>query len=310
MAKLRRSSMAPKSPIQSEGAQLESFLDELANERAVKEISGWETGFANLSRALDGLVPGLHLLIGPPASGKTSLAKQLLDQVVQHNGVPAVFFSLSETAKELRIKTLARLSGLESREIRRGSAYLLHWYGVPKAHYGATDQLPPSWEKLKQTTREAKSWLDLTYLVDREANPNLRDIEKCIAEIRTVANSEKIFVVIDDCQRLGQRGQGLLERLPMIAEELQETAMKLRTAIFAVWPNLGDIAESHSQIWTEKVASPNVILVLENDRERTKKLIEPNRALTLHIVKNRGGETGKLAFDFFPPFSKFAEAMS
>jgi replicative DNA helicase len=310
MAKLRRSSMPMKSPIQSEGAQLESFLDALESERAVKEISGWATGFANLSRALDGILPGLYLLIGPPATGKTSLAKQLLDQVVLHNGVPAVFFSLSETAKELRIKTLARLSGLESREIRRGSAYLLHWYGVPKAHYGAAEQLPPSWEKLKQTTREAKSWLDLTYLVDCEANTNLREIEKCIGEIRAAANTEKIFVVIDDCQRLGGLDQALAARLPFVAEQLQETALKLRTPVFAVWPNLGDIAESHPKIWADKVASPDVILVLEKDRESTKKLTEPNQALTLHIVKNRGGETGKLAFDFFPAFSKFAETMS
>jgi len=28
----------------------------------------------------------------------------------------------------------------------------------------------------------------------------------------------------------------------------------------------------------------------------------------LHIVKNRGGEKGKLAFDFFAAFSKFVEA--
>jgi replicative DNA helicase len=302
--------MAMKSPIQSEGAQLESFLDELESDRAVKEISGWETGFANLSRALDGILPGLYLLIGPPASGKTSLAKQLLDQVVLHNGVPSVFFSLSEAAKEIRIKTLARLSGLESREIRRGSAYLLHWYGAPKAHYGAADQLPPSWEKLKQTTREAKSWLDLTYLIDCAANTSLREIEKYVGEIRAAANSEKIFVVIDDCQRLGGLDQPLAARLPFVAEQLQETAVKLRTAVFAVWPNLSDIAESHPQVWAEKVASPNVILVLENDRERTKKLTEPNQALTLHIVKNRGGETGKLAFDFFPAFAKFAETMS
>jgi replicative DNA helicase len=310
MAKLRRSSMAMKSPIQSEGAQLESFLDELESERAVKEISGWETGFANLTRALDGILPGLYLLIGPPASGKTSLAKQLLDQVVLHNGIPAVLFSFSETAKELRIKTLARLSGLESREIRRGSAYLLHWYGVPKAHYGAAEQLPPSWEKLKQTTREAKSWLDLTYLVDCEANTSLREIEKWIGEIRAAQNTEKIFVVIDDCQRLGRLDQPLAVRVPFVAEQLQETAVKLRTPVFAVWPNLGDTAESHPHIWADKVASPDVILVLENDRERTKKLTEPNQALTLHIVKNRGGETGKLAFDFFPAFSKFAETMS
>ena len=136
MANLQRNSMVTKYPIESEGAQLDSFLSELEREHAVKEIAGWEAGFTNLSRALDGILPGLYLLIGPSASGKTSLAKQLLDQVVMHNAVPGVFFTLTETSKELRIKTLARLSGLESREIRRGSAYLLHWYGVPKAHYG------------------------------------------------------------------------------------------------------------------------------------------------------------------------------
>ena len=289
---------------------MECFLDEMEGERSVKEISGWETGFANLSRALDGILPGLYLLIGPPASGKTSLAKQLLDQVVLHNGVPAVFFSLSEAAKELRIKTLARLSGLESREIRRGSAYLLHWYGVPKAHYGAAEQLPPSWEKLKQTMRQAKSWLDLIYLVDCEAETNLREIEKCVGEIRTAANAEKIFVVVDDSQRLGRLDQPLAARLPLVAEQLHDTAVKLRTAVFAVWPNLGDAAESYPQVWAEKVASPNVILVLANDGERTKKLTEPNQPVTLHIVKNRAGETGKLAFDFLPAFSKFAEATS
>ena len=43
------------------------------------------------------------------------------------------------------------------------------------------------------------------------------------------------------------------------------------------------------------------------DLDRSKKLIEPNQALTLHIIKNRGGEKGKLAFEFVPAFSKFTE---
>src|SRR5206468_4929101 len=107
-------SMAEKQALQSEGAQLAEVLNELEAEHVVKEISGWETGFANLDRALDGILPGLYLLIGPPACGKTSLAKQLLDQVIMYNNVPGVFFTLAETSKELRIKTLARLSGLES----------------------------------------------------------------------------------------------------------------------------------------------------------------------------------------------------
>ena len=46
---------------------------------------------------------------------------------------------------------------------------------------------------------------------------------------------------------------------------------------------------------------------MEIDLERSKKLIEPNQALTLHIIKNRCGDKGKLAFEFVPAFSKFTE---
>ena len=257
--------MTEKYPIQSEGEQLESFLSELEKEHTVKNISGWETGFANLSRALDGILPGLYFLIGPPACGKTSLAKQLLDQVALHNNVSGVFFTLAEASKELRIKTLARLSGLESREIRRGSAYLLHWYGVPKAHYRDSEQLPPSWEKLKQSAREAKSWLDRTYIVEGAANTDLREIEKYVGELRAAGNNEKLFVVIDDCQRLGLNDQSMTDRLPIVADKLQESAVNLKMPLFAIWPNLGEVAESQPQAWTEKVVSPDVILVLEKD---------------------------------------------
>ncbi len=69
--------------------------------------------------------------------------------------------------------------------------------------------------------------------------------------------------------------------------------------IFAIWPNLGDVGESQPQAWAEKVASPDVILVLEQDRERTRKLTEPNQAIILHVVKNRGGEKGQTCFRFF-----------
>lgn len=308
MAKLQRNSMASDEPIQSEGAQLQTFLAELESEHGIKEIAGWETGFANLSRALDGIRPGLYLLIGAPAIGKTSFATQLLDQVAMHNRTPGIFFTFAETKKELRIKTLARLSGLENREVRRGSAYLLHWYGVPKAHHGDVEQLPPSWEKLKQSANEAKSWLDLIYIVECDSNIKMPQIEKRIEGVRALTNHEKIFVVIDDCQRLGDSAQALPLRLPIVADQLQQMAVNLKIAILALWPDLGDIGASQPQIWAEKLASPDAILVLEQDRERTRKLTEPNQAIILHVVKNRGGEKGRLAFDFFPAFSRFTEA--
>ena len=96
--------MAKEPIIESEGAALDAVLGELQSEHAVKEISGWETGFANLSRALDGMRPGLYLFIGPPASGKTAFAKQLLDQTAMHSRVTGMYFSFAETKKELRIK--------------------------------------------------------------------------------------------------------------------------------------------------------------------------------------------------------------
>jgi replicative DNA helicase len=306
--KLAPESMADTQPLQSEGALLDEILAELQQQHQVKEIAGWETGFANLSRALDGILPGLYLLIGPPACGKTALAKQMLDQVAMHNRAPGIFFTFAESKKELRIRTLARLSGLENRAIRRGSAYLLHWYGVPKAHYKESDQLPPSWEKLKRSAEESKSWLELTYLVECGREFNQEQIEERIKELRTLRGSEQVLAVVDDCQRLGNREQPPRDRLALITERLQGVAVSLKIPILAVWPDLGEQPDTAPQAWAERVPDADVILVVEKDRERTKKLTEPNEAITLHIVKNRGGERGKLALDFYPALAKFVEA--
>jgi replicative DNA helicase len=307
--KLARKSMVEDKPLQSEGEQLDRLLDELQRDHAVKEISGWETGFANLSRALDGILPGLYLLIGAPAGGKTALAKQLLDQVVMHNRVPGIFCAFAESKEELRIRTLARLSGLENREIRRGSSYLLHWYGVPKAQYKESDQLPPSWEKVKRAAEEAKDWLELTYLIECGPQANLERIQERIKDLAALLRTDHIFAVIDDCQRLGNRELPTRDRLPMVAEQLEGAAVDLKIPILAVWPDLGDQRETAPHAWAERIPAANVIMVMERDDELTKKRPEPGQAITLHIVKNRGGEKGKLAMDFYPAFGKFAEVV-
>ena len=299
--------MAEKTPLQSEGEQLESFLGELQTEQQIREIAGLETGFPNLSRALDGIHPGFYLLIGPPACGKTSFAKQLLDQVAKHNGVPGVFFSFAENIKELRIKTLARLSGIESRDIRRGSAYLLHWYGAPKTHYADAEGLPPSWDKLKKTAAEAQSWLDLIYLIQSGRETDLQRIEEQIREVEKIKGIDHSMAVIDDCQCLASSERELTSRFLVVAEALQRTAVNLAGPILAVCPDLREDHNALPQIWSDRAPSADVILVMEIDPERTKKLTEPNLALTLHIVKNRGGERGQLAFDFYPAFAKFVE---
>jgi hypothetical protein len=101
MAKLARKAMADETRTVSEGAALDEFLDELQRQHEVREIAGWDTGFAALNGALDGILPGLYLIVGQPACGKTAFAKQLLDQVAMLNDALAIFFSFAESKNEL-----------------------------------------------------------------------------------------------------------------------------------------------------------------------------------------------------------------
>jgi replicative DNA helicase len=300
--------MPEKLTLRSEGTELDAILDELQREQQVKEISGEDSGFANLNRALDGVLPGLYLLIGPPGVGKTCFAKQLLDQVAERNRAPTIFFSFAESKKELRIRTLARLSGLDNREIRRGSAYLLHWYGVPRLGGNEAEQLPPTWEKLKRMVEEARSWLDAIYLVECQRTWSVAQIESQVGEVIASTGSKPGLVVIDDCQRLGDLNQSMEARMPLIVEQVQQAAMNLKAPLIATWPDLDATSGVLPHRWNDRIPGADVVLTMEKDLERSQKLTEPNQAIVLHIVKNRGGEKGRLAFDFFPSFSRFKEA--
>jgi replicative DNA helicase len=289
----------------SEAEELDSFLRKLESGGAVKEIAGWETGFASLDRALNGISPGLYLLIGPPACGKSAFAKQLLDQVVRQNSVPGLFFVFAEKKNDVRIRTLARLSGLEMHDIRRGAGYLLHAYGAPKRQSDDPEQLPARWEKLRATAEQAKNWLDMVYLFECNEATTLNYVEQRISEVGELKKSKRPMVMIDDCQRLGAISTALDTRLPPVVEKLQDLRIRLDLPIFAIWPDLKP-AEA-PQLWAEKTAGADVIMVMREDAERSKQLSEPNRAIALHIVKNRAGEKATLRFDFSPPLAKFIE---
>ncbi|MBI2985253.1 MAG: hypothetical protein HYY45_00655 [Deltaproteobacteria bacterium] len=299
--------MTEKPPLLSEGEESESFLAELESEGEAREIAGLESGFSSLSRALNGILPGLYLLIGQPSCGKTAFARQLCDQIAAHNSVPAIFFSFAESKKDLRVRTLARLSGVEAGEILRGSGFLLHWYGVPRKRNPSS----PSWERVKSAAEEAKSWLGLVYLCEGNEKTDFGEIERQIRSVQGAGKSARIMAVIDDSQRLGPRELAIDSRLPLVAEKLHGMAGNLKVPIVATWPDLrkeGTFPGAVPQAWAERVAGADVILVMEENPERTKKLTEPNRAVDLHVVKNRGGERRKLPFDFMPAFSRFTEA--
>lgn len=293
-----------KLPI-SEAEELDSFLAGLEGGGKVREIAGWESGFAALNRVLNGISTGLYLLAGPPGCGKSAFAKQLIDQIARLNSVPAVFFTFAEKKSDFRIRTLARLSGLESRDIRRGAGYLLHSYGVSKHQSADPNEMAPGWEKLKLVAEEARSWLDLIYIEECDERTTLNDIEQSVREVRELKKSESLMAVIDDSQRLGDTGLSLDARLPLVAERLEDLAMRLDIPVLATWPDL-EPAQA-PQHWAERTAGANVVMVMREDAER-KPLSGSQHAIALHVVKNRGGEKAVLRFDFSPASAKFIEA--
>lgn len=287
--------------LKSEAAELDAFIAALESAREVKDIAGWRSGFTALDASLNGLARGLYLVVGAPAAGKTAFVKQLCDQAARLNSVPAVFFTLGERKKDLSLRTLARLSGLETHEIRRGAGYLLHAYGVSKQNV-AQEEMAPGWEKLKAAAAGAKSWLDRLYVIEGDARTTLEDIERNISAAREAANTQSLLVVIDDAQRLGAAATALDERLPLVVERLSELALRLDLPLLATWPELGSAgAPEH---WAERAVGADAVLVLREDKTIPETVA---RGVTLHIVKNRVGDKTKIAFDFTPGLAKFSE---
>ncbi len=298
--------MAKNDDLRSEGEELEPFLAELERNRNVEHVSGWRSGFANLDRALDGILPGVYLCIGRPGTGKTSFARQLLDQIVELNSVPGVFFTFSETANELRLKTLSRLSGIETRELRRGSTYLLHWYGVPKRAANA-EELPPSWEKVRSAADIARPWLNLTYLLECGRQTNIQVMEQKVRAIAERHGRPGAMIVIDDSQRLAVTGTSPDGALSHLADELHALARTVNAAVFAIWSDITGAAVP-ADAWADRAPGAAVVIVFESDRDRRPR--DPNdQSIVLNIVKNRGGEKGKLGFAFSPALNRFQEVI-
>ena len=84
------------------------------------QLVGRSTGFSCLDEHLGGLAAGdLVYLAGRPGQGKTSLAMQIAEAIAaQRTIVP--FFSLEMNRQQLALRSLARLSSVPLRALRRG----------------------------------------------------------------------------------------------------------------------------------------------------------------------------------------------
>lgn len=120
--------------LDSDAALREAFREvELRHDHPEEEI-GVKTGFADLDRIIQGLVPGTYtLLIARPSQGKTSLALQIADQVAGLGRGDVLFFSLESQSILLTMRRIARYSAVHLSRLRTGRIEDSQWGYVIEA---------------------------------------------------------------------------------------------------------------------------------------------------------------------------------
>jgi len=253
-------------------------------------IRGVKTGIGRLDEITGGLQPGLTILSGGPGIGKTTLALQIGADAASE-GVPTLYVTFENSPRQLVLKGMGRVGGVNPKEVRRGT--------VP----------------LKETKAAAKEW--------REKGRRLSFIEGrsdlSPGQIRGKARrwmnrfaADRCLVVVDYLQLYAKAAQELdgsdtlRERVERMGQRLRELAMQLRSPVLAIASqnrgakysdggraNLDTLKESGDLEYGADVVG---ILTEPDDRQAT----DPAAAVDLTVAKNRNGETGRVELIFRP----------
>ena len=182
-------------------------------ERTGRSILGIPTGFPALDNALNGWMPGLHLLAGAPGMGKTSLALQVALHACKQPDTSAVYVSFENSLQNLAEKALAAQARTSSQHIARGMADLA-------ALQAAGAALRPA----------------LARLALLEGTPGLT-----VGTIRGAAQEAarrhggRVLVVLDYLQVAGRgRGQELRQAIDDLLLDLRGLANQLEMPVLAL----------------------------------------------------------------------------
>ena len=247
---------------------------------------GHSTGIADLDSATSGLIGGdLIILAGRPGMGKSAVAGNIAATVAA-TGTPVLLFSLEMHADSVMTRIMARESGINSRNLRRGQLADTQWPMAVNAA-GAISKWP-------------------LYIDDK---PDITPTE-IRAKARQMKKEKGLGLLIVDYIQLvrvtgkhDSREQAVAEisrTLKAIARELEIPVIGLSQLNRNVdgrpdkHPMLSDLRESGA---IEQDA--DIIIFIYRDEVYNKAEENPKRGLAeFDIAKHRNGETGRFEVIF------------
>jgi len=252
------------------------------------QIKGVDSHFESL-RGITGFRDGEYIIIAArPSVGKTALALNLIENIAVMRRIPAGFFSVEMTAKQLELRILASMTGYNS-------------WGIDNGLYKSENNVA----RMEDTMMEignAPLWIDETSGIK---------ISELKAKARRMVHVDKCKIIMIDYMSLIDAEQPRIprhEQVAVISREVKGMAKELKIPIIMLSqlvrdsegkrPNLANLAESRS---LEQDA--DVVMFLHRDKECTDDKIPTE----LIVAKNRNGPTGVCNLIYIPRLTKFIE---
>jgi replicative DNA helicase len=243
-------------------------------------------------------------------AASSTLAKQIADHVAATEKIPVLFYSFEQSAEELRIKSLSRLSSVDSRRIWKGRSNDVEWEKVERAD-----------EDYRQGSGPYLT------IIEAGRRDTVESIRAAALMAERKAGDKPVLLILDYLQIIPagkDAPETIRERIDWNLTELRRLSRDIKSPVLVVSsqnreaykgnnpPTLAALKESGGIeysadavicLWRNTQESK----VLAKDFNRTKGLNLLTVRIEAHVLKNRNGELAKVKLNFTPAWALFTE---
>lgn len=291
-----------------------SFLNDIER---MKGFKGRSTGFKNLDKEINGVVPGLYVLGAISSLGKTTYITQLADQMASR-GEHIIFFSLEQSRFELVAKSISRQTCMLNPKEAKTSLAIMQNTDVADITIKAVEQYQPIAHN--------------TIIVEGNFNINVISIREYVEQYIAFTGIKPV-VVLDYLQILRPINDRLTDKqqVDYNVTELKRISRDYDIPIFVICSfnrdnytttvDFTSFKESGAIEYSADVVMGLQLKVMEEIQEMKKPTVsqirnkindaknETPRRIELIGLKNRNGKSYfKCNYKYYPAFNYFEEA--
>lgn len=290
-----------------------SFLKDIER---MKGFKGRSTGFKNLDKEINGVVPGLYVLGAISSLGKTTYITQLADQMASR-GEHIIFFSLEQSRFELVAKSISRQTCILNPKEAKTSLAIMQNTDVADITIKAVEQYQPIAHN--------------TIIVEGNFNINVISIREYVEQYIAFTGIKPV-VVLDYLQILRPINDRLTDKqqVDYNVTELKRISRDYDIPIFVICSfnrdnytttvDFTSFKESGAIEYSADVVMGLQLKVMEEIQEMKKPTVsqirnkindaknETPRRVELIGLKNRNGKSYfKCDYKYYPAFNYFEE---